>query len=926
MRSLRSCRVLLSFVLTVAVAAGYAAPVSAAPPKKVLSVEGITEYHLDNGLRVLLFPDPTKPMVTVNMTVLVGSRHEGYGETGMAHLLEHMLFKGTPKFPEFDKLMEARGARNNGSTWYDRTNYFETLPASDDNLEFAIQIEADRLVNCPIKPEDLASEMTVVRSEFESGENDPERVLWQRATAVAYEWHNYGKSTIGNRTDIERVPADRLKRFYEKHYQPDNVILIIAGRFDEPKALGLVEKYFGPLPRPQRKLDATYTEEPAQDGERTVTLRRVGEVGVVAALYHVPAGSHEDYVPVDALHTILSDSPAGVLYKEMVETKKAATVGGFGFPLHDPGYIFVMATVRPDQSLDEARDAMLKALESVVEKGVTEEQVERAKLKFKAARRRELQDTSRLAVELSEWASMGDWRLYFLTRDRYEKVTPQAVHEVAKKYLRTSNRTVATYIPTKQPDRTPVPPPPDLASLLKDYKGREAIAAGEQLDPDPMKIEARVKRPAPIDGIKVALLPKKTRQEMAYLRLTLRYGDENSLKGYNAAAELLPTLMTRGTQKLTRQQIQDELDKLEATLSGGGGTGVAVFSLQAPRPNLPKVLELLRQVLREPSLPESELEILRREELAGLEQQRTEPDALAPLALSRKLFPYPKDDVRYSPTMDESIERMRSVTLEQVKTLYSQFVGSHAGELAMVGDFEPDQTMSLVRPALAGWKSAKPYARIAQKSPQPIPGSVDVIQTPDKANAVYSAGFAMPMDDLHPDYPSMYLVNHTLGGTGAARLFTRVRGKEGLSYGVYSHFNASALDPVAQIQISAIFNPGVVEKVKGTILEEVQKLATGGASETELKEAKDSMLQRRMLNRSQEQSLLGTLSGHLYAGRTMQYEADLEAKVRALTVEQVSSVAKKYLEAGRLVIVTAGDFAPPGAAGAGAAPPAGAGR
>ncbi len=238
-----------------------AAP-AAGPPQKVASVEGITEYRLDNGLRVLLFPDPTRPKVTVNLTVLVGSRHEGYGETGMAHLLEHMVFKGTPTHPDIPGAMKERGAQFNGSTDVDRTNYFETLPASDQNLEFAIRLEADRMVNSPIKAEDLATEFSVVRNEFESGENSPQRVLSQRMAAVAYEWHNYGKSTIGNRSDIERVPVDNLRAFYKKFYQPDNAMLVVAGKFDEKKALEYITKYFGSLPRPDRKLPATYTEEP----------------------------------------------------------------------------------------------------------------------------------------------------------------------------------------------------------------------------------------------------------------------------------------------------------------------------------------------------------------------------------------------------------------------------------------------------------------------------------------------------------------------------------------------------------------------------------------------------------------------------------------------------------------------------------------
>ena len=259
--------------------------------KKLGSIEGLTEYQLDNGLKVVIFPEPSKDKITVNMTILVGSRHEGYGEAGMAHLLEHMLFKPTPGHPRPDQELQARGADYNGTTWVDRTNYYETLPAGDDNLEWAIGYEADRLVNCPIKAEDLASEMTVVRNEFEMGENNAKGVLEQRMFATAYEWHNYGKSTIGNRADIERVPVENLRDFYKKFYRPDNAVLFIGGRLDEAKTLSLVEKYFGPIVRPVEKIRATYTEEPAQDGERLVTLRRVGNVAVAGVVYHITAAS-----------------------------------------------------------------------------------------------------------------------------------------------------------------------------------------------------------------------------------------------------------------------------------------------------------------------------------------------------------------------------------------------------------------------------------------------------------------------------------------------------------------------------------------------------------------------------------------------------------------------------------------------------------
>src|SRR5580700_7995744 len=244
---------------------------------KKAAVGGITQYDYPNGLRVLLFPDASSPKVTVNMTYLVGSRFEGYGETGMAHLLEHMNFILSTNGRNIKKELVDHGANWNGTTDYDRTNYFETVTAGDDNLKWALGLEAERMVNMRIEKPLLDTEMTVVRNECERGENNSGRILEERVLSTAYLWHNYGKSVIGSRADIEKVPIDRLAAFYKKYYQPDNAVLVIAGQFDASKALQYVADTCGNIPRPARKLDEPYTEEPIQDGERFVELRRVGD-------------------------------------------------------------------------------------------------------------------------------------------------------------------------------------------------------------------------------------------------------------------------------------------------------------------------------------------------------------------------------------------------------------------------------------------------------------------------------------------------------------------------------------------------------------------------------------------------------------------------------------------------------------------------
>jgi zinc protease len=906
-----------------------------AEPKKVASVEGITEYQFENGLRLLLFPDASQSKVTVNMTVLVGSRQEGYGETGMAHLLEHMVFKGTPRHPHVPKDLQEHGAQFNGSTSIDRVNYFETLAASDENLEFAIDLEADRLVNSFIKKEDLDSEMTVVRNEFERGENSPIAVLSERIESAAYDWHNYGKSTIGNRSDIERVPIENLQAFYKKYYQPDNIVLIVAGKFEEKKALALVEKYFGVIPRPQRKLQTTWTEEPPQDGERTVTLRRVGDVSAVGVAYHIPAAAHEDSAAMQVLANILSTQPSGRLYKALVETKKATSASAFARPSHDPGLIMIEAEVPRDNSLEDARDTIIQTVEQIGLKGVTAEEVNRARQQILKQRELAAANTAQIGVSLSEWAAQGDWRLYFLQRDRIEKVTPEAVRSAAARYLQRNNRTVGLFIPTDKAERVPVPASPDLQTLVANYKGRAAISEGEAFDPTPANIEARVQRQELPEGIKVTLMPRKTRGEEAHLLLTLRYGNEENLKGFESAAPFLPELMLRGTKKLSHQQLRDELDRLKATLgagAGGGGrrgggrrgggpptasAGSVTFSIQAKRDTLPEVIDILRQVLREPTLPLDEFELLKRERLAALQQMRTEPAMLAPRSLQRELNPYSKEDIRYVPTVEESVERLQAVKYEQITTLYHDYLGSQEGELTIVGDFDPKACLPILKETLSGWKAAKPYARIPMPINCEYKGALHTINTPDKANATYTSGLVFPLRDDDPDYPALVIGNYIFGGgTLSSRLGNRIRQKDGLTYGVSSSFSASPFDQRATLMITAICNPTNMGRVQKDVQEELDRLLSEGVAQEELDKAKEGLLQAEKVGRGSDVALAGSLSNLRHLGRTMTYEADQEKKIEALTREQVSRALKKHWDAAKLIIVSAGDFETKTAAGA----------
>jgi len=879
-------------------------------PEKVTSAEGITEYKLANGLKVLLFPDPSKQTITVNITYLVGSRHEGYGETGMSHLLEHMVFKGTKeKHKEVAKEISDHGAQFNGTTWLDRTNYFETFASTDENLDWALDMEADRMINSRISKSELETEMTVVRNEFESGENDPGSVLMERVVSTAFLWHNYGNSTIGARSDIEKVPIENLQAYYRKYYQPDNAVLLVAGKFDPTKTLKLINEKFGVIPRPERVLTKTFTAEPTQDGEREVTLRRVGDVQQVGMAYHIPSGLHPDYIACDVLVDLLTDAPSGRLYKALIDTKKASSQFGYTMQLKEPGLVYFGAEVLKSKSVDSVKNSMIETIEQFALKAPTQEEVDRIKTKGIKNIELLLNNAQRVGVGLSEYIAQGDWRLLFHTRNQLEKVTVADVQRVAAKYFKSANRTSGVFYPTEKPDRAEIPEAKEPEEVLKDFKGKAAVAEGEAFDPSPSNIDARTKTDK-IAGVSLALLPKKTRGNSVYARLTLRFGDEKTLLGTATAADLAADMLTKGTAKHTRQQFQDELDKLKARVSISGEARQANVSIETTRENLIPALKLVAEALKQPIFPADEFEKLKQENLTQIEGQKSEPQAKAMDVLGQwRSGHYPKNDVRYQPTMAEQTERYSAAKLEEAVAFYKGFYGASNATFAAIGDFDEAAVKAFIKAELADWKSPKTFTRVVDKFKE-NGGQVKSIETPDKANAFFLAYQPLKMSDSDPNYAAMELSNYMLGGGSglSSRLMNRIRQKEGLSYGVGSQFVASPLDQSGAFLGYAIYAPENIAKLEAAFKEEIEKVLKEGFTQKEIDEAKKSWIQAKQVTRSQDNALVGTLNTNLYLGRNLKWSEELENKVKNLTSEQILEAARKTIDLSKMSFIKAGDY------------------
>ena len=886
---------------------GTSSHAAAAATTPVTTVEGIAEYALGNGMHVLLFPDPSKETVTVNVTYLVGSRMEGYGETGMAHLLEHMMFKGSPRHPEVWSELEKRGAQNNASTWFDRTNYYEVLPATGDNLAWALEMEADRMINANIAQADLDKEFSVVRNEFEIDENEPGNILSERMWSTAYLWHNYGKTTIGSRADIEKVPATTLKRFYKKYYRPDNAVLVIAGKFDQAAALELVAARFAGLANPAAPLEQTYTTEPVQDGERVVTLRRNGDVQVVGLVYHVSAGGDPDFAAVRAVGEILTSEPSGRLYTGLVKAGLATSVSFEALALHDPGALELDATVPASQPIEAVRDKMIAIVEGLAKTKITDEEVTRVKVKAKRQFKQLFADTTRLGVGLSESIAAGDWRLLFLSRDRAAALAPADVQRAAATYLVASNRTVGLFLPTKAPTRAPPRDTPDVAKMVAGYRGAPPEFEGEKFDATLTNIEQHTARTTLASGMKLAILGKQTRGHIVRAGLTLRFGTEADFTGTakRTAINELARVLPRGTQQHTFQQLKDQWDELDAQVTWASRPGVLDIRIQTTRDHLAQVLALVDEVLRHATLPADQLEVVRKEDLTSLDEQKSDPQAQAFLAVTRAAEPYPASHPRYTPSLEESVAALKALKQADLQRLPGLFGTSNA-TMTIVGDVDPAIAPWIER-TWGHWNSPRPWHRIERKYTATVAAD-QLLDFPDKANTMIVTAHAVDIKDDDADEPAIAAANYLLGGGGfASRLMTRMRQKDGLSYFAFSEVALDPLDPAGLFLTGAALNPENTKKGMAAMLEEITKLATTGVTADELKLAKQGLLEAFQRDLSSDGAVLRMLHDGLYLDRKTDFWAKRNAALDALTVEQVNRAAQRHLRPGSLVKIIAGD-------------------
>jgi zinc protease len=609
-----------------------------------------------------------------------------------------------------------------------------------------------------------------------------------------------------------------------------------------------------------------------------------------------------------ALSEVLGGTPNGRLHKNMVEKKLAVNVSPWNFELAERGYVLFMAELSKTQNLTEARKVLLEELEGLQKKPVTEEELKRAKSSLLSDIDKTINDPQKLAVQLSESIANGDWRLFFLQRDRIENLKLADLQSVAANYFKESNRTLGQFVPTAIPDRSKLPDVVDVAKLVADYKGKAAASEGEVFDISPANIEKRTERLALASGMKLILTPKKTRGETVSGVFTLRFGDEASLFNQATTSNLTASLLMRGAGNLQRAEISAKLDELKTQIEVSGGGQTVTVRFDSLRKNLPEVLNLVRDILRKPTFADKEFELLVQESTAGLESQRSEPNAMGSQAMALALDVYKKGDIRAARSLDESIAALKMAKLEQVKQFHSSYYGASFSEFALVGDFDSDAVKSQITQLFGDWKSPKAYTRLKAERKVAKPGATQ-LEAPDKANAFFLAGLPVSLQDTQADFVPLQLANRVLGGGVKSRLLDRLRQKDGLSYGAGSQLSASSFEPSGMWVLYAIYAPQNLAKLKAGVQEELAKFVKDGITAEELTDAKKGWQEERKISRAQDRALAAGHVAQTAANRTLAFVEKVDAQIEATTLEEVNTAIRKTLDPAKFLNIYAGDFA-----------------
>ncbi|GAA3617492.1 pitrilysin family protein [Flavivirga amylovorans] len=895
---------------------------------KVKELGGIEEYlYTPNGMNILLVQDNSAPVVTVQIVYRVGSKHEVTGNTGSTHLLEHLMFKGTEKFNKrkrtsIDSKLNSIGAQMNATTWNDRTNYYETIPS--DKIEIALEIEADRMRNSLLLKEDKDAEMTVVRNEFERGENNPNSLLSKEMWATAYMAHPYHHSTIGWRSDIENMPIEVLRKFYNTYYWPDNATLTIIGDFQKESLFKLIDKYFGKITKAPHTMPQPYTTEPEQLGPRRIVIKKTGQQGIVSIGYKIPGRMHEDLPALKVLSEIIGSGTSSVINKTFVDTGLALFGYSNSSNFKDVGMFTVALGFAPDKDHDAMNTQLLEMVEKVKLEGVSQKDVNRIVAKLNAQTILSRDGSGSIAGQLNEAIAGGDWTDYINGNERLSKVTAEDVKRVANLYLLEDQSTTGYFVPKIPGGNNSAPQ--KAANYIHEnnskyfYRNPEHINEGSQKDSSIISQEHFSEIISAYKTIEVSAKGEKfTRENIAgidvitaktgakdFLTVSASFpiGDYLNTKGNEMVPSLTTQMLSKGTTINDKFQFSQKLEKLGVSLYVSAGTHKVSIGFKCLKKDLNTVISLLAEELRYPLFDEKEFELLKQQNEGGMKRRLTDPGTQGHTALSQAI--YPKGHPNYSTDIQTSIDDLKKVTLDELKVFHKTYFGTGGMHLVAVGDVDTKALYTALKSAFKGWDGGV-NAKAKFENPTKVNALTKVVTIPQKPSAEMFIGQYTGIQRMDEDYLPFYMGTSILGGGFSGRLMRTVRDHDGLTYSIEASHSGHTYAG-GYWSVNASFNPNLFQKGLDATMVQIKKWVDGGVTAEELAAKKTNLTGNFKVGLSTTSGLSGALLSFVERGLEPSYIDQYSKDIEAVTLEEVNKAIKKYIDLDKLIIIKSGSL------------------
>ena len=893
--------------------------------RKIKEVGGIEEYlYQPNGMNILLLQDNASPVATVQIVYRVGSKHEVLGNTGSTHLLEHLMFKGTPTFNKkngntITDVLQNTGAQLNATTWYDRTNYFETLPS--DKIELAIQIEADRMRNSLLLKEDKEAEMTVVRNEFERGENDPNSLLDKEIWASAYIAHPYHHSTIGWKSDIEKAPIEVLKNFYNTYYWPDNATLTIIGDFKKENVFELIEKYFGKITKAPHVMPQPYTEEPQQYGARKIVVRKPGELGVVNKAYKIPGALHEDLPALNILGEIIGSGPSAILNKTFVDTRMGVYTYANATNFKEVG-LFTIGVGFPTTSKHEDVDAKITEVVAKIQKeGVTQDEVNRVVAKISAQTILARDGSGVIASELNEAIAAGDWTDYITGVDRLKKVTPADVIRVAQQYLVEDQSTTGYFIPKQSGSQNketaqannflPENGPFYYRHSEEGHVQEESSSVDspiknileESISKENSEKTASAYKREKVSGIDVVSV-KTSAKDFVTVAASISLGNYSGEHKNPIIPALTASMLSKGTTLNDKFKFSEKLQKLGVNLNVNASTFKINIGFKCLKKDLDQVIALLAEELRNPLFDTKEFENLKQQFIGNTQQSLNDPGERGSIALSQAI--YPKNNPNYSLNIEDNISNIKIATLDEVKAFHKKYFGTTSMRLVIVGDTDGANLNASLKKSFKNWNGGV-SENLKFEEASKSSAKTEVVTIPEKPSAELFIGQFTGLKRADADYIPFYIANYTLGAGFAGRLMQTVRDNDGLTYSISSGIGGN-IQTGGYWFVNASFNPGLFQKGLDATIVQVDKWVKNGITAEELENKKTNLIGSFKVGMSTTNGMARTILSFIERGLEPNYIDQYPKDIQKATLQQVNDAIKKYIQLDKMIIIKSGSL------------------